>query len=136
MHIRPPGGFNTSQATRFARYVTDRGFHITDKIIPDERRRSIYAISNFEVRPRPSAEALAGDLSFSQLVDVMMPREGDYGGDECPIRKGVAWNFLPLLNPRQGTIEFRQPPHVSDFIEAEAWIQLTLCICYYALHWE
>jgi hypothetical protein len=64
-----------------------------------------------------------------------MPTEEDLQRLEMPDRKYVAWNFLPLQD-KKGTIEFRQPPHVTNFKEAEMWIQTSLFLCYRAINWK
>jgi hypothetical protein len=33
-----------------------------------------------------------------------------------------------------GTIEFRQPPHVNNFTEAEDWVQTALYLCHRGLN--
>ncbi|KAI0107523.1 hypothetical protein GGR51DRAFT_150815 [Nemania sp. FL0031] len=65
----------------------------------------------------------------------MMPTHEDSQRLQLPDRKYVAWNFLPLQD-NKGTIEFRQPPHVTNFKEAEMWIKTCLFLCYRAMNWK
>lgn len=134
IHISPIGGFDQEQVRSFACFLTCSSDRISEDI-PLERRKSEHAVPNFQIRPRPSLNALQAGMSTEHLVDVMMPTEEDMRRVESADRKYVAWNFLPLLDPK-GTIEFRQPPHARNVEEALHWVTVTLLWSRQALRWN
>lgn len=133
IHVSPPTGYSTDLVLKFARFLTLLDDTITDTV-PKKRRESTFARPNFDVRPKPSLEVLTHEKSLDDLVNLMMPRDEDLN-EGFPDQRYVAWNFLPLQSGK-GTIEFRQPPHVKNFKEAENWIQLTLYLFFRGLHWS
>lgn len=61
-----------------------------------------------------------------------MPRPEDVRRSGIGDSKYVAWNFFPWRLAK-GTIEYREPPHVTKFADAKYWIQMTLHLCHKAL---
>ncbi|KAI1174246.1 hypothetical protein F4777DRAFT_599703 [Nemania sp. FL0916] len=92
-------------------------------------------ISPPDVRPVPSLVSLASTTSLQDVVNMTMPRDEDERRIELADKRYVAWNFLPLLGPK-GTIEFRQPRHVTTAEEAATWIIWAVGLCVSGLNYS
>lgn len=131
IHISPLGGFDVEQVRSFACFITCLSDMISEEI-PLERRQSRFAMPNFRVKTKPSLDKLAPGTPIAEAIELMMPTVEDALMADTH-RKFVAWNFLPLLV--QGTIEFRQPPHVKSLEEALHWVTKALCFGRQGLRW-
>lgn len=110
-----------------------------DALMPPYRRKMVWAKSNRFSRylgKLSLAECLEGIRkrvgSFPALVDIMntcgahSPTGVALGSSQDFYHEGYRWNFGGAPNG-YGTIEFRQPPGVTDSSEATKWIMLVGC---------
>ncbi|KAF7511873.1 hypothetical protein GJ744_003106 [Endocarpon pusillum] len=125
IHIsfQPPGIFTLEDIRRIALAILhfETAFEV---LIPPDRRRNLYAKSNWLVgqhlglknKSRPESMAAINDATdMIQLIHLMQPvYDRDY-----------AWNFNNLFDSKR-TIEFRKPPGSTTADQALAWAELAL----------
>ncbi len=134
VHVSPLDGFTADHVTQIARFLIQCRDSINNSI-PGHRLNAQHTLPNFLVRPVPPLDSLGFGVSLEHVVDLMMPRNEDLGRIGFGERRFVAWNFFPLLDSR-GTIEFRQPPHVTTVKEAEKWIYWAVTLCVSGLNFH